>query len=154
MFAKILILGNLIGFAFVVSQPLFYLLAFSKAQKNLKAPSYIELRKLLDQNLQVTLRLAYYVALVTVVLLSVVAFTEHRWLLFTTSLVALAALATDIFLALKGDIPINNIINQWSPENYPRHWKLMREKWFYFFYLRQIAGITGFASLLIGAVFG
>jgi hypothetical protein len=153
MYAKILILLNLIGFAFVASQPLFYLLALANAQKSLRAPSYIELRQLLDKNLQISLRLAYYITIITTVLLTIMAFSSSLSLLFITSAIALAALMIDVYLSLKGDVPINKIINQWNTDNYPRHWQLLRRKWFYFFHIRQIAGIIGFGSLLVGAVF-
>ncbi len=154
MYAKILMLLNLVGFAFVASQPLFYLLALAKAQKSLQAAAYIELRQLLDKNLQVSLRLVYYLTIITAVLLTVETFSTSFSLLFITSVIALAALGIDVYLALKGDMPINHIINQWNANNYPRHWQLLRRKWFYFFHIRQIAGITGFTSLLVGAVFG
>ena len=114
MYIKILLLLNLIGFAFVVSQPFFYLLALSNAQKNLEAPSYIELRQQLDKNLQVTLRLVYYVTVISALLLTLFTFTATLSLLFLASFVALCALLTDIVLAFTGDIPLNNIINTWN----------------------------------------
>jgi hypothetical protein len=154
MYAKILVLLNLVGFAFIVSQSLFYLLALTNAQKSLQAPAYIELRKLLDKNLQVTLKIVYYITLLTTLLLTVITFSTSLSLLFITSAIALLALFTDVYFALRGDIPINNLINQWNANNYPRHWQLIRRKWFYFFHIRQVAGIIGFSSLLVGAVFG
>ena len=44
MMLNLLTLINLLGYAFVVSQPLFYLLAMADAQKRLQAPAYVELR--------------------------------------------------------------------------------------------------------------
>ena len=154
MYAKMLILLNLAAFAFVASQPLFYLLALGNAQKDLRASSYIELRQLLDKHLQIPLKLAYYIALAFVVLLAAASIANEMYFVFFTALIALAALIMDIVLALKTNIPINTIINNWDADNYPRHWQLIRRKWFYFFHIRQVAGLIGFASLLIGAVFG
>ena len=153
MYIKILILLNLVAFAFVASQPLFYLLALSKTQNNLQASSYIELRQRLDKALQLRLSIVYYVALAFAVALVVVSLVQSVNLLFFTALVAFLALVLDVMLALKTNIPINKIINQWNCENYPRHWQLIRRKWFYFYRIRQVAGITGFISLLVGAVF-
>ena len=154
MYAKILILLNLAAFAFVVSQPLFYLLALSHTQKKLQASSYIELRQLLDKTLQVRLSALYYITLGFVVTLVVFALVQASYFVFVTSLIALVALLIDVTLALKTNIPINKIINRWDSNHYPRHWQLIRRKWFYFFGIRQVAGIVGFASLLVGAVFG
>ena len=153
MYAKILILLNLAAFAFVASQPLFYLLALSHTQKKLSAASYIELRQLLDKALQVRLSALYYLTLTFALALVIFSLVNAAYFLFTTSFIALIALVIDVTMALKTNIPINKIINRWDCDNYPRHWQLLRRKWFYFFQIRQVAGIIGFVSLLVGAVF-
>jgi uncharacterized membrane protein len=154
MHLKFLILLNLIGFAFIASQPLFYLLALTDSQKKLAASSYIELRKLLDKNLKVKLQALYYLTVITAVLLVVASFSTTSPLLFITACIALCTLIADIVISLKRNIPINNLINKWEVDAYPRHWQLIRRKWFYFYHIRQIVGIVGFISLLIGVVFG
>lgn len=154
MYLKFLILLNLIGFALIASQPLFYLLALTDSQKNLRATSYIELRKLLDKNLKVKLKALYYGTLLAAILLMLVSFSAAAPLLFVTSGLALCALIADIAISLKRNVPINNLINKWDADAYPRHWQLIRRKWFYFYRIRQVVGIAGFISLLIGVVFG
>ena len=154
MYLKILMLVNLIGFACIASQPLFYLLALADSQKKLAAPSYIELRKLLDKNLRVRLQALYYLTLLSGALLVVFAFRSPSQLLFFMACIAFAALLADAMISLKRNIPINNLINKWDPQAYPRHWQLIRRKWFYFYHIRQAVDIVGFISLLIGVVFG
>lgn len=153
MYVKILVLVNLMAFAFVASQPLFYLMAFSQTQKALRATAYIELRKQLDKSIKPILSLAYYFTMATMLLLLIAALQATDYLLLSAALIAIAALITDIVLALKTNIPINNIISQWDADDYPRHWQLFRKKWFYFYHMRQAAGLVGFAALLFGAVF-
>jgi hypothetical protein len=150
---KIAILVNLLSFTFVVSQPLFYLLALADAQKSLGASSYIELRNLLDRKLQVNLRLVYYITLFTNLLLIVLAILTSSTVLLFTSLIAMAALCTDLFFMFKRDIPVNKTIQTWTPESFPPDWNNYRSKWFFYYYRRQIADLTGFLSLIIGAVF-
>lgn len=154
MYAKILVLINLAAFAFVACQPLFYLLALSNTQKHLNATAYIELRQLLDKNLQARLSIVYYISVALGIALMVFALVNSLYFVFVTSVIALAALVIDIVLAIKTNIPINKLINQWDAENYPRHWQLIRRKWFYFYHFRQAVGLVGFAALLVGAVFG
>ena len=154
MYLKILILLNLVGFAFIVSQPLFYLLALSRSQKSLGATSYIELRKLLDKNLKIRLKLLYYGTLFTTVLLIFLTASANATLHLIMACVALCALLTDIAIAVKRNVPINNLMNHWDTNAVPRHWQLIRRKWFYFYQIRQVVGIIGFICLLIGVVFG
>jgi uncharacterized membrane protein len=154
MYLKCLMLLNLIGFAVIASQPLFYLLALTDSQKKLRAPAYIELRKLLDKNLRIKLKVFYYATLLTAVLLTVLTFSPAAPLRFITASIALCALIADIAISLKRNVPINNLINNWDADAYPRHWQLIRRKWFYFYKIRQAIGIVGFISLLVGVVFG
>jgi uncharacterized membrane protein len=74
--------------------------------------------------------------------------------LFISSAVAFVALVVDVIITIKGNIPVNNIINTWTPGSHPANWNNFREKWLRFFGYRQIANLTGFISLLIGTVFG
>ena len=75
-------------------------------------------------------------------------------LVFITATIAFVALVADTLLTVKGNLPINDIINNWTADNIPANWADYRTKWFNIFQYRQIANITGFVSLLIGAVFG
>lgn len=154
MHLKLLLFLNLIGFATIASQPLFYLLALADSQKQLGPPSYIELRKLLDEKLRVRLQVLYYGTLTAAALLVVFSFSARTPLLFIMACIALCALITDVVISLKRNTPINKLINQWDPQAYPRHWQLIRRRWFYFYHIRQAVGIFGFISLLVGVVFG
>jgi hypothetical protein len=154
MYLKLLLLLNLIGFAIIASQPLFYLLALSDSQKKLAAPAYIELRKLLDKNLKLKLKALYYTTLISIILLVIFSFSTVVPLLFISACIAFCTLVLDIAISMKRNVPINKIINNWEVDAYPMHWQLIRRKWFYFYHIRQVAGIIGFISLLVGVVFG
>jgi hypothetical protein len=116
--------------------------------------SYIELRQLLDKNFQVKFRIVFYISLLTCSVLTILSSMNLTGLLFITSATALAGLVVEIVLALKGNGPINRVINTWTAENYPVDWKEYRSKWLSIFTGRQIVNIIGFLSLLVGAVFG
>lgn len=150
---QLLMLINLLGFAFIASQAFFYLLAMEKAQKGLKAPAYIELRNLLDTNLSVSLRIVYYTVLLTSILLCVLTFRHSANLLFITSVIACIALWVDVFIMTKGNLPLNRIFHTWTPDEYPADWQDFRAEWLRYYRLRQVAAIVAFTSLLIGAVF-
>ena len=154
MFVKLVQLVDLLAYAFVASQAFFYLLAMSKAQKNLGPSSYTELRNLLDKNLQISLRIVYYSALGASLLWLVLSVMNLSLLHQVTSAIAMVALLVDMLFLFKGDIPINKIISGWTPDNYPADWESYRRKWFGFYHRRQVADIIGFVSLLVGAVFG
>ena len=154
MTTKIILLFTLLAYSIIVSQSFSYIIALKNVQLSLNANSYIELRKLLDVNFRANFTYAVYAALITNLLLVLTTIKNPSSLLFTTAAIAFVALIADTLLTVKGNLPINDVINTWSSDNHPTNWADYRTKWLNIFHYRQIANIIGFVSLLIGAVFG
>jgi hypothetical protein len=131
-----------------------YIVALKNVQYGMQAESYIELRKALDVNFRANYKYAVYAALLTSLLLVLVNIKSPGSLLFISASIAFLALIIDLLLMMKGNMPINNLINTWTAENYPGNWTEYRAKWLRIFFYREMATITGFVSILIGAVFG
>jgi len=130
-----------------------YILALKKVQLNLEAKPYIELRKLIDINMRSNFKYVIYAALLANLMLVILTGNNPGNLVFITATIAFVALVADILLTVKGNLPINAIINKWPDDSYPANWTEYRKQWFHIFQYRQIANITGFVSLLIGVVF-
>ena len=154
MQTRILLLLTLVSYSIIVGQSYMYIIALKNVQNSMQANSYIELRKLLDAGFMANFKWVVYAALLTNLLLVISTIKNPGSLLFITAAIAFVALIIDTFLTVKGNLPINSLINGWSPENYPADWATYRTKWLNIFRYRQVANITGFISLLIGAVFG
>jgi hypothetical protein len=154
MTTKIFILITLLAYGIIVSQSFMYILALKHVQLNLNANSYTELRQLIDTSMRNNFKYVIYVALLSNLVLVISTGKNPGSLLFLTAAIAFAALILDTLIAVKGNIPINNFISTWSTDSYPANWEEYRAKWLQFFQYRQIANITGFIGLLIGAVFG
>lgn len=151
---KIILAVTIFAYAIIVSQSFMYILSLKQVQLNLNADTYTEIRKLTDTSMRANFKYVIYAALLANLLLLIVNFKTPGSLVFITSAIAFVALVAEIVLTLKGNLPINDIINTWSPGNYPVNWESIREKWFTIYQYRQIATITGFVSLLIGGIFG
>jgi uncharacterized membrane protein len=154
MTTKIIYTITLLAYSMIASQAFMYILSLKQVQLNLNASSYTELRKLIDISLRASFKYVIYVALLANVLLVIATLKTPTSLVFITATIALVALVAEILLTLKGNLPINDVINTWSADNVPANWTSFRDKWFTIFQYRQIASITGFTSLLIGTVFG
>ncbi|MBL0357307.1 MAG: hypothetical protein IPP72_10675 [Chitinophagaceae bacterium] len=154
MITKIIFLLTLLTYGIIVSQSFMYILALKQVQLNLEANPYIELRKLIDAGMRSNFKYVIYAALLLNLTLMICRVKEPGSLLFITASIAFVTLVADTLLTVKGNLPINDIINTWAPDNYPSNWSEYRKKWFDVFQYRQIANITGFVSLLTGAVFG
>ena len=151
---KIILLSTLLAYSIIVSQSFMYILALKNVQLNLEVSSYTELRKLIDTSMRSSFKYVIYAALLTNLLLVVSTIKNPGSLLFISATIAFVALIADTLLTVKGNLPINDIINTWSSDSYPTNWTDYRAKWFNIFQYRQIINIVGFVTLLIGAVFG
>lgn len=151
---KITLFITLVSYAIVISQSFFYLLAMTGVVKNMQAATYIELRKLLDSRLRKTLAGTYYFTLLASIALTAFCVTNPSGLLFISTIIALVALLADIFLTLKGNKPLNQVINTWTTTDYPDNWYDYRSRWFAFYTIRQVINLTGFIALVAGMVFG
>ena len=150
---KIIILINLILYSIVASQSFSYIISLTNVQQNMTATEYITFRKLTDKNFQLKFKPVIYAAVISNILLLIFRSNHFPDIVFITAALSLLALAADILIALKGNIPVNNIINRWTADHYPADWATYRAKWFQAFYKRQILNIAGFASVLVDAIF-
>jgi len=151
---KIILLIAVLSYSIIASQPFMYILALKQTQMNLSANSYTEVRKLIDIAMRSNFKYVLYTAVLASFVLMLVNLKNPTGITFITATIALVLLIADILLTVKGSLPINDVINSWSADAIPIDWSVYRDKWFRIFYYRQIAGITGFLSLLIGVVFG
>jgi hypothetical protein len=154
MYTKIILLLTIVAYSVIVAQTYMYIVALKNVQMSMGGGSYIQLRKLLDTNFRANYKYAVYAALIMSLVLVLINLKSPKSVLFITATIALIALITDVLLMMKGNMPINNLINTWTPVHYPDNWAVYRAKWLQIFFYREIATVTGFISLVIGAVFG
>ena len=154
MTTRIIFAITLLAYAMIASQAFMYMLSLKQVQLSLDANAYTEVRKLTDGGMSASFKYVIYAALLANVLLVIATANAPGRLAFISATIALLALLAEILLTLKGNMPINDIINTWSVDAVPANWTTTREKWFRIFQYRQIASITGFVSLVYGAVFG
>jgi phosphate starvation-inducible membrane PsiE len=150
---KFILFISVLSYSIVASQSFMYILALKNTQQALGASSYIEVRQLIDANMQGIFKYVIYVALLSSISLILVNYKTPTSFLFISSVIAFVALVIDVLLMLKGSMPLNQVINSWSPEHYPSDWKSVRAAWFNVLYYRQIANISGFTILLAGVIF-
>jgi hypothetical protein len=151
---KVLMLASLASFSVVASQPLFYLMALGHAQRTLPAPAYIELRQHINAVMNRRIPWAYASALATVLGTLLVAFRAGATLVAGTAAIALVCLVVDAWCMLREAVPINGVIDGWSPTAYPPDWETYRIRWFAIFRWRQVVLLAGLGALLVGAVYG
>lgn len=151
---KVILFAALFAYSWVVGQSYMYVIALENVQMALNAPSYIEIRQLLDASFRANFKYAVIGALVSNLLLVIATVRSYRSVLFTASVISFAALIVDTLLTLKGNVPLNDMINTWTAANHPVDWSNTRSEWIRIFHYRQLVNVSGFVILLAGAIFG
>ena len=149
---SVVLLASLVLYAVVASQPLFYLVALGPAQRRLSAPAYIELRQALNPLMVRRVPALYLATLAALALTLFLAWRSSELRLVGPAFTALVLLVVDTFLMTRSSVPINTLIDSWTPERHPGDWELHRDRWFVIFRYRQAALLTGLFGLLSGAV--
>jgi len=153
METKIILLPTILLYSVIVSQSFSYIISLRNVQQQLNAPSYIVFRKLTDKNYNATFRWVIYAGLLCNLMLVILCAVQSGRLLLAGSIISFVALLADTLIAVKGNMPINKIINTWTPEQYPHNWADYRTSWLQFFSKRQVLNITGFTCLLAAVIF-
>lgn len=150
---KIILLLTILLYSVIVSQSFSYIISLSNVQLGLNAPSYIALRQLTDKNYNAKFRWVSYASLLSNLALVIVCGIHGNTLLLWGAVVSFIALLADTWITIKGNLPINKIINSWTAEQYPADWASYRAQWLQIFRIRQALNISGFIFLLTGTVF-
>jgi len=131
----------------LVSQHAFYAVGLGDAQRALTGPAYVELRNAIDVVMRRNLPLVYVATLVWTIVLVARGGPGRIWFV-----VALVGLLADAGIMLSGSVPINELMQTWSPANLPADWEVHRAAWLDVFRWRQIAVAIGLIGMLLGTV--
>ncbi len=154
MLSNIILLLTVLWYSVIVSQSFSYIISIENVQRNFNAAEYIRFRHLTDQNYRKKFSWLFYGALISNTLLVVILWLESPGSALSVAAgISLLLLMADAVVTMKGNMPINNLINTWSEKEYSVNWKYYRHKWLQFFRIRQCFNITGFVILLISVVF-
>lgn len=151
---KLMLMITLLPYSIIVSQSLYYIISLRNVQQQMQAGEYIRFRQLTDKNFRAKFGWVMYSAFISNLLLVTACLVYFSsFFLLSCAALAMAGLAADSWLTLKGNMPINNIVNTWTKTQYPVNWADYRSRWLKVFAWRQLANISGFVCLLDAAVF-
>jgi hypothetical protein len=153
MLTQITLVITLVLYSIIASQSFMYVLALKRVQLKLDAAGYITFRQLIDAAMMASIKYVMYTAMAANMLLVVLLISTHGSMLFFTALFSGLMLLVDALITVKGNLPINAVINSWAPDAYPSNWFDYRDRWLKFFRYRQVAIMTGFFALVIATVF-
>lgn len=149
MTAFILVLVALILTAMLLGVHLSGVFGLNPAMNALDFDVYLRTKQSFDV---VMPRFAKPLMLGTLISTAVAAFVAILQLEVGASLacgVGLVALAVTLLAILRGDLPINQAMASWSPEDPPDDWQQVRARWERFFAVRTTANAVALLALCV-----
>lgn len=151
---NVILFISIFAYSWIVGQSYMYIIALENVQMAMDGPSYIELRQLLDASFRANFKFVIIGALASNLMLVILTARNYRSVRFFAAALSFLALVADTLLTLKGNVPLNDLINTWTAASHPVDWPQTRAEWLRIFHFRQVVNISGFVILLAGAVFG
>lgn len=136
----------------VTAQLLFYINVLGPALRKVKLENFLEQRRIIDTVMVNRIKIPYYLCLfLNFVVLGISLGLPNP--VFQTTLLALICLMSDMFIAIRFNMPLNKLTSLW-PENAAEvsNWQQVRTKWLNYINLRAVFIIIGMVSLIIGSV--
>lgn len=152
MTTKIIRILQLSVYLIITSQLLFYLVILSDALKQVSLDNFMELRKIVDGLMTTRFRVIYYAALILTLTVVILSIKNPTSVIFVTSCVALVCLIIDVTLAMRGNVPINSIVNAYSPGDMTHNWAGLRLQWLKLINIRGSFVVLGIVSQLAGLI--
>lgn len=143
---------QLVVYLIITSQLLFYMIILSDSLKQVSLPNFIELRKVVDGLMEGRFRIIYYSGLILTLAVVILYAKKPDSILFITSTIAMVCLIIDVTIAMKGNIPINALINAYTPGDTTQDWSALRLEWLRLVNIRGAFITVGMVSQFIGFI--
>ena len=147
---KILKLLQMIVYLIITSQLVFYMLILSESLKHVSLASFIDIRKAVDGLMEGGFKIIYYSGLILTLAVVILSAKKPDSLLFITSAIALVCLIIDVTIAMKGNVPINALINAYTPGDTSQNWSALRLEWLRLINIRGAFISVGMVSQFVG----
>ena len=152
---KILAFFNVFLYALIAGQGFYMLLGGLQALKQLSIGAFIEQRQSVDKAITRNLSVSYLLTLAySASYIFLLVWNEASQLQLATALLALLLLVADIFIATRGNVPLNKEIDSWQANAHPMDWTTHRDLWIKYMTWRNWLSIFAFAIFLFGTLQG
>ena len=138
-------LTTLVLIAILLGIQLFGQVAFNPALRAVDATIYIQIKQSFDIHAPKIAKPVMLLCLTAALATLVTAFMSSSMIVIGASALTLTALVIALLAVVRGDLPINQTMANWSAEEPPENWRAVRTRWERFFALRT--GATGLALL-------
>ncbi|HRI59884.1 MAG TPA: hypothetical protein PK228_09175 [Saprospiraceae bacterium] len=150
---KIFAFFNILLYALIAGQGFYMLLGGSQALKQLSVGAFIEQRQSVNKAIARNLTISYLFTLAysaSYILLLV--WYEMPLLQMAAALLAFLLLLADLFIATRGNLPLNKEIDTWQAHAHPMDWVTQRDLWISYMTWRNWLSILALVIFLLGFV--
>ena len=152
MALKIFAVINIVLFALLMGMYISPWLAITKSLSSFEPSAFLAIVKQLARNMGPLMTALTPIALLSTIPVLVLSFSTNRTQFYLV-LIALVLFIVTLAVTMLIEVPIVSKINTKTVAELPKNWERLRDNWVSFHLLRIIPGVTGFALVVIAAVF-
>jgi hypothetical protein len=150
---KIIAFFNVLLYSLIAGQGFYMLLGGSQALKQLSVGAFIEQRQSVDKAITRNLSLSYLLTLAySASYIFLLVWNKTPQLQLTTAILAFLLFLADLFLAIRGNVPINKEIDSWQENAHPMDWTTYRDLWIKYMAWRNWLAILALVVFLFGLI--
>jgi uncharacterized membrane protein len=141
---------QLIAYLVITSQLLFYMFILSDSLKKVSLNNFLELRKVIDVSFGHRFRVIYYSGLILSLIAVLLYVNEPGSILFITTAIGFICLVADVAIAMKCNVPLNTLFNNYQPADVTHNWQTLRLQWIRFINIRGVFIVIGMVTQMAG----
>ncbi|WP_207343652.1 DUF1772 domain-containing protein [Arthrobacter sp. E3] len=148
----VLSLNALVLIAVLLGIQLFGQVAFNPALRAVDATVYIQIKQSFDITAPRIAKPVMLLCLAAALATLVTALVSSSMMVIGASALSLSALVIALLAVVRGDLPINQTMANWSAEEPPENWRAVRTRWERFFALRTGATCLALIATVVAAL--
>lgn len=150
---KIIRLLHLVVYFFIAAQLVYYFYLMGDALKQVSIGTFLEERRVVHPLVVKKHQMVYYFGLFLSLLMVVLAQRQQSPLTLVTCSIAFVCIVAEVIISLKGNAPLNTLVQQYSLVDTTTDWEAVRRKWIELIKIRGLLITIGILSLFAGLVF-
>jgi hypothetical protein len=116
--------------------------------------TFVDYHQAIDPYMAKWAKLLAQLQLVLTLLVLVTKYQQGLTLAFWLMSIAFGLVVTSVLVAIRGNVPLNEISRGWSPDELPVDWLAIRSRWISYHRTRAFINILGFGFSLAGLLAG
>jgi hypothetical protein len=124
--------------------------SLARSMRSITPETFLEVGQIMISNLGLPMSILMPIALLSTLPVLFWLYRQKSMLAFSLTLFGFALFVVALAITLLVNVPIDNLIRQWTIQSLPSDWETIRDRWEFYHVLRTFVSVVGL-GFIIGA---